>query len=102
MWMDRIAFVAPWWIELGALFGVACAMVAMVRYARHAPAVAMRAWLGAGLVGLEIAIGYVFRSHDIVPGVCAILANLAAIPALRATATAVAADPIKSTADVFA
>jgi hypothetical protein len=100
--MDSMAFVAPWWIELGALLGLACAMVAIVRYVRHAPALALRAWLCAGLVGLEIAITYVFRSHDIVPGVCAILANLAAIPALRATATTVAADPIKSTADVFA
>jgi hypothetical protein len=102
LYRGRFAIVPPWWIELGATLTIGWLFVVLGRYARRTRQIAPPVVLCAGAFTLFACVGVAMRDTEVVTAVCALLANLAAIPAFRAGWRAIGADPVKTTADVFA
>jgi hypothetical protein len=99
---DLFAILPAWWLDLGATLTLGWLVVVVGRLSRHAPAVKRSVVFGGALFTLAACASIAEHRHAAAAALLAIVANLAMVPVLRATARAIAADPIKSTADVFA
>ena len=88
---------APGLVVIGGMIAFAWVLVALALYRK----VKRTAITGAAYVVLT-GIGIVAREHRVVTGFCLIAASLLLVPLFREAARVVAADPVKTTADVFA
>jgi hypothetical protein len=75
-------------------------VVALWRYAKHARAI-RRSVIGGAIV-VAAATAFELFGSEMATWVCEVIACAALIPAFRATALALADDPVPTTADVFA
>jgi len=88
------------WELAAAAIGNVVLLVSLWRYAKHAPAI--RRIVIGGTVVVAAATAFELFGPERAMWVCEAIACCAVIPALRATAIALADDPVPTTADVFA
>jgi hypothetical protein len=98
----QAGFVPPWWIDVGATLTLGIVFVVLGRYARRARDLAIRVVTCAAAFTVAACAGIAVHDHELVAAGCMVATSVAAIPALVAVRRAIVADPVKTTADVFA
>jgi hypothetical protein len=101
-WYESGDVIEPsWWQLVPAMLGVAWVVMTLGRYAKRARSIKTSVAIGGAVFTATTCYALLVRGLTDA-WVCAAVGSVAMIPALRATAKALAAEPVQTTADVFA